>query len=314
MCVANPVSDPNMELRLNARSFAVSLAKRMLDTRDLSALLRTRRVALERRLYRKPISIGDLRSALRHVGVARGRVVWVQSSWNEFYNYNGKPSDVLAMLQELVGPDGTLVMPTYPIAPDPAKVLDIDRAPSSTGLLTEVFRRTKGIRRSIHLTSSVSALGPAAEFLVADHHTDKMTWGAKSPFWRLTEVDALCVGLGNGRAIERMTPLHAVECMLYDELPYFRKILSGTISYTWRRRTGETGTHEFFIRNGRIKTNGFRRHFDASLYTEARVSNLDVYAARAKPVLERAIALARGGTTIYVSPRAERSLFVPAAA
>src|SRR2546430_10947073 len=41
----------------------------------------------------------------------------------------------------------------------------VDKAPAYTGLLCEVFRRTPGVSRSIHLGSSVCAVGPDADFL-----------------------------------------------------------------------------------------------------------------------------------------------------
>jgi len=99
-------------------------------------------------------------------------------------------------------------------------VLEIDIAPSSTGLLTEIFRRQRNVVRSIHLSSSVCALGPAADFLVCDHHRDLFAWGRQSPYYRLVETDARLVCLGLGPFVMNLTPLHAVECLLYDEVPF----------------------------------------------------------------------------------------------
>lgn len=285
--------------------------RRILRTNDVTNYIRMKRWSLQKKIYFRPYGSAELRSALQDIGIRRGRVVWVQSSWNEFHSYQGKPTEVLEMLRELTGPEGTLVFPTYPINPDPNKVLMIDTAPSSTGLLTELFRRQPGIHRSIHLQSSVSAVGPMAEYLVKDHHRDIFTWGRLSPFWRLTECDALMVSLGNGHAIDRSTPLHCVECLLYDEIPYFQQILKGTVRYRWQRRNGETGEHEFYIRHGRINTRSFRKQFPGDVYRSRKLRNLIVSGADAKPTLEFAIALARKGITNYVDPPPHPSLFIP---
>lgn len=157
------------------------LARSLLRTNDVGDYLRKRRLAIKRRIYRELFSLEETRRLPAGLGITRGRLVWVQSSWNEFYNLAAKPSDVLKLMLELLGPEGTLVLPAFPIDPDASKVLEIDFVPFSSGLLTESFRRHAGVRRSIHLIASVCALGPAAECLVRDHHLDEFAWGAKSP-------------------------------------------------------------------------------------------------------------------------------------
>ena len=91
-----------------------------------------------------PVSIAELRQQLIDLGVTPGRTLWVQSSWNEFYNVPLRPSEMIDLLRDLLGPDGTLAMPAFPIDQNPDKVFLVDRAPVYTGLLCEVFRRTSG--------------------------------------------------------------------------------------------------------------------------------------------------------------------------
>ena len=273
--------------------------------------VRTRRLWLDKKIYRRPIKVTELRQCLLDLGVTRGRTVWVQSSWNEFFNVPMKPSELVELLRELIGPEGTLAMPAFPIDPDPAKLLLIDRAPVSTGLLCEVFRRVSGVQRSIHLSSSVCAIGPNADFLIRDHHRTPMTWGKESPFCRLMDVDARIIGLG--ATFNFMTPLHAVECLLFDEIPFFHRVFDGTISYRWKRASGEAGEHEFLKRSGDIRPQRLRRHFGPGICKDARVSNLKMMAADAKPFIEHAVELGRRGITMYVEPVPKKELFVPLA-
>ena len=288
------------------------IARRVLRTKNVRDTLRMQKLALKKRFYRRSFSLEQTRALLSLLGFTRGRVVWVQSSWNEFYNLAARPSDVLAMMRDMLGPEGTLVMPAFPVDQDPGNVLEIDSAPSSSGLLTEIFRRQPGVLRSIHLTSSVCAAGPAADLLLRDHHRDPFTWGLQSPFCRLMDVEAQLVCLGLGRFVSNLTPLHAVECLLFDEVPYFRHIFHGSIRYRWRRRSGEEGESELYNRRGRLRLKGFGRNFREGSYVEARVSNLDAYAIGARTAIEQAVALGRRGITIYAEPRPRPELFSPA--
>lgn len=294
---------------LSIRNFLRDVVRRGLHTRDVTNTLRKRRLALKKRFYRQSISLSDTRDLLAKLGFARGRVVWVQSSWNEFYNLAAKPSDMLALMYDMLGPSGTLVMPAFPVDQDSSKVLEIDIAPSATGLLTEIFRRHPGVLRSIHLTSSVCALGPAADFLIRDHHRDIFPWGSKSPFCRLMETDARLVCLGIGPFVRNLTPLHAVECLLYDEVPFFRQVFDGTLTYRWRRASGEEGNHEFRRRIGRLNLRGYGRNFPRDSYLEQRISNLDAFAIDAGTAINHAVALGRRGVTIYADPKPRRELF-----
>jgi aminoglycoside 3-N-acetyltransferase len=292
------------------RSTAKRLAQKLLGQEDVRGFVRKRQLWLSKKIYRRPIAVAELRQRLIDLGVTPGRTLWVQSSWNEFFNVPMRPSEVIDLLRDLLGPDGTLAMPAFPIDHDPAKVFLVDRAPVYTGLLCEIFRRTAGVKRSIHLGSSVCAIGPNAEFLIRDHHLTAMPWGKDSPFCRLMEVDARMIGLGAG--FNFMTPLHAVECLLYDEVPFFRKVFDGTIKYRWKRASGETGEHEFMKRTGDIRPGRLRRHFGPDICVDSRISNLRILAADAKLFIEHAVALGRRGITMYIEPVPEQQLFVAA--
>jgi aminoglycoside N3'-acetyltransferase len=289
------------------RSGAKRLAKTILGTDDLRGFVRKQRLWFSKKIYRKPVAVAELRQQLIDLGVSRGRTLWVQSSWNEFYNVPLKPSEMIDLLRDLLGPDGTLAMPAFPIDQNPAKVFLVDRAPVYTGLLCEIFRRNSDVKRSIHLSSSVCAVGPNADFLVKDHHLTEMPWGRNSPFCRLAELNARMLGLGAG--FEYMTPLHAVESLLFDEVPFFRLVFDGTIKYVWKRASGETGEHEYRKRIGDIRPQRLRRHFGADICTDAAISNLKILAADARPFIEHALRLGRAGITMYIDPAPRPELF-----
>src|ERR1700722_660403 len=291
------------------RSTAKRLAQKLLGRGDVRGFLRTRQLWLSKKIHRRQVTVAELRQRLIDLGVTPGRTIYVHSSWNEFFNVPLRASEVIDLLRDLIGPNGTLAMPAFPIDPDPNKVFLVDKAPVYTGLLCEVFRRTADVRRSIHLSSSVCAIGPNAEFLIRDHHRTAMAWGRDSPFCRLVEVDARILGLGAG--FNFLTPLHTVECLLYDEVPFFHAVFDGTIRYRWRRAGGETGEHEYLRRTGEIRPHLLRPHFGPEICVYSKISNLKMIAADAKPFIEHAVALGRRGITMFIQPVPNKELFVP---
>ena len=290
------------------RSTAKRLAQALLGQSDVRGFARKQKLWMAKKIYRRPVPVAGLRQTLIDLGVRRGRTLWVQSSWNEFYNVGLRPSEMIDLLRELLGPDGTLAMPAFPIEQNPDKVFMVDRSPVYTGLLCEVFRRTPDTRRSIHLSSSVCAVGPAADYLVRDHHRTDMPWGKDSPFCRLADLDARILGIGAG--FNFMTHLHTAECLLFDEIPFFRRVFDGTIRYRWQTAGGETGEHIYRRRTGNIRPQRLRRHFGPDICVDARLSNLRILAADAKPFIERAVTLGRQGITMYIEPVPKPELFV----
>jgi aminoglycoside N3'-acetyltransferase len=290
------------------RSSAKRLAQKVLGRSDVRGFVRKQKLWLSKKIYRRPVSIAQLRQQLIDLGVTPGRTLWVQSSWNEFYNVALRPSEMIGLLRDLLGPGGTLAMPAFPIDQNPDKLFLVDKAPVYTGLLCEVFRRQPDTHRSIHLGSSVCAVGPNADFLIRDHHLTLMPWGKDTPFCRLGELDARMLGLGAG--FNFMTPLHTAECLLYDEVPFFRSVFDGTIRYRWQRANGEAGEHQYMRRTGDIRPQRLRRHFGPDICVDAKISNLSILAADAKPFIERAVNLGRRGITMYIQPVPRPELFV----
>lgn len=271
---------------------------RALAPRGVGARLKLARLALEKRVFRRRVDHAQFRDALKSLGEWSGRPVWVQASLNDFYNVDLRPSEIIELMLDLAGPRGTVIMPAFPLNPDPDKVLAIDTVPSQTGMLTEMFRRTAGAHRSVHLYSSVAAVGADAAWLTDGHHLDPYPWGEQSPYGRLVAADGLMVGLGIVPL--GLTPLHNVECVLHHEVPRFARVFPGDVAtYAWRRRNGETGVHTTLLRKGDIHPARLLRHLPSGLLKRFRVSNLSVQGASAAAAVDALKALAHRNKTIY---------------
>lgn len=165
----------------------------------------------------------DLLQRVRALGVASGDMLLVHSSYDAFAGFTGKPSDVVAVLQDAVGDDGALLMPTMAFVGTAVEyvrtgpMFDVARTPSRMGLVTEVFRRTPGVLRSVHPTHPVAVWGRDAQRIIADHHRATTPCGAGSPFARLLERQGKILLLG--AEIESLTFFHTVEEMLETRFP-----------------------------------------------------------------------------------------------
>src|ERR1700724_3268346 len=87
------------------RSTVKRLAQKLVG-HDLRGFVRKRKLWLSKKIYRRPIAIAELRQRLIDLGVTPGRTLWVQSSWNEFYNVPLGPSEMIGLLRDLLGPAG----------------------------------------------------------------------------------------------------------------------------------------------------------------------------------------------------------------
>jgi aminoglycoside 3-N-acetyltransferase len=174
--------------------------------------------------YCHPFTAAELLSTLRELGIRNGDMLLVHSSFAQFLGFRGTAQDVIRILKEAVGPQGTLMMPTLSFSGSAVtyaraiKIIDLARSPSMAGLLTEMFRRSEGVVRSPHPTHSVAVWGPAAGYLVQDHHLAATPCGRGTPYFRLLEKGGKILLLGVG--ISPLTFFHCVEELIEDEMPF----------------------------------------------------------------------------------------------
>lgn len=157
-----------------------------------------------RRIKSQPsVTREELVRDLGAVGLERGDVLFIHSSLRGLGFVEGGPDTVIEALLEVVGEEGTLLFPTFTIhgsmkgtLESKEFIFDPLNSPSTVGKITEIFRGRPGVRRSIHPTHSVAALGPLAEELTRAHLKDGTNFGAGSPFGKMLEHGGKVVGLG----------------------------------------------------------------------------------------------------------------------
>jgi len=249
----------------------------------------------------------DFLDSLRRVGVRLGDVVIVHSSFDRFEAFDGKPTEVILALQAAVGPAGTLLMPTLPFNGTAveyvahAGIFDVVRTPSRMGLLTELFRRSPGVVRSVHPTHPVAAWGARSEEIIAGHHLAATPCGTGSPYARLFEYDGKILFLGTG--IDAMTFFHAVEERLEPEMP-FTPFTKETFLLYCKDRDGTvlSSTTRLFapewsrLRNLAPLSAALRQR---GAWRTARIGGLEVILLGAVDVVDACRDLAKGGVYCY---------------
>lgn len=167
--------------------------------------------------------VGDLKARVP----GNAEILMVHSSYDRLLPmYKGSPQDMVNELITWCGKDRTLVMPAFVLGGrlyDKKEYFgrhpfDVKRTPSEMGLLTEVFRRTPGVKRSLHPTHSVCALGPLAQDLTATHHLAATRTGEGTPFDIMTHRPTAIVGMGI-EYYRSVTHTHTAEDILGDAFP-----------------------------------------------------------------------------------------------
>jgi len=176
-----------------------------------------------------PVLRDTLAADLRRLGVPAGGLVLAHVSLSALGWVVGGPVAVVQALLDVLGPRGTLVVPTYsgqnsepaywrdPPVPQPwwdtiraaMPGFHVKVTPThGMGAVAEVLRNWPVARRSNHPTASFAAIGPLADQLTERHPLSPML-GASSPLARIGPADGLVLLLGVGH--DRNTSLHLAE-------------------------------------------------------------------------------------------------------
>lgn len=153
-------------------------------------------------------------------GINEGEVWMVHSSLNSMGFVEGGAATVIHALTEILGKQGTLVMPSFPARGKNAdyvkkcRTFDVKNTPSMMGVITEIFRRLPEVHRSLHLTDSVCAWGKHAEYLTLEHHHCLRPHEKNSPFERFISLKGKILLIGVH--LDTLTLLHASEDAIND--------------------------------------------------------------------------------------------------
>jgi len=164
---------------------------------------------------RTAISTKRLTEQLVGLGIERGGVLVVHTSFCSVGPIDGGPVALIDALRDSLGPTGTLVMPSM-TGSRRLEPYDPARTPTrNMGIIAETFWRLPGVLRSDHPTSSFAARGPMAEAITAPQPVVP-GHGLDSPIGRVHELDGWALLLGVGQ--DANTTIHLGESLA--DVPY----------------------------------------------------------------------------------------------
>ncbi len=200
-----------------------------------------------------PYSMQDLVDAYRRVGVERGGLIYVTSDMLRVADFEQPGSRPLMdahfrALQEVLGPEGTMVVPTRSMQLcNTDQVFDLDKTPSvGIGAFSEYVRMLPGTLRSFHPFNSYAANGPLAAALT--QAVSRSAYGMETPEARMIERKALCVLIGTEPSISCST-IHHVEVVMSVPYRYTKEFMHPVVRngkvvmepfymYCWYRNIG----------------------------------------------------------------------------
>ena len=172
------------------------------------------------KIFKTKISLEKVKKVLIDLGIRNGDTIMIHSS---FSYISAKVPELIAMLQELVGLDGNILMPTHPklLKNENGDLLyNPDESKSTVGYLTEYFRKMPDVKRSLHPFSSVAVWGKDKEWFLEDNITGNapLPHGKNSPYAKFAEKGGktVCIGV---TAKGRGTIIHSAEEILDDDFP-----------------------------------------------------------------------------------------------
>ena len=181
------------------------------------------------RMVRAPGTVDSLCRDLVSLGVTAGMTLIVHSSLSSIGWVCGGAVGVVLALEQALTSGGTLVMPAHSgDLSDPAKwenppvpqawwqsirdampPYDASMTPASgIGTVAEVFRKQRGVRRSLHPNYSFAAWGRESDSITGGEKLD-FSMDPESPLGRIYDLDGsvLLLGVGHGSN----TSLHLAE-------------------------------------------------------------------------------------------------------
>jgi aminoglycoside 3-N-acetyltransferase len=127
--------------------------------------------------------------------VKKGELLMVHSSYSSIKNYFKSPNELLELLLDYLGPDGTLIIPTFNFTEwSNNHYFDIVETPSEMGVLTEIARSRKDGVRTKHPIYSFMVFGKMKDdFLKCN---DKEAFGNQSVFSLFHKLNGNIMSIG----------------------------------------------------------------------------------------------------------------------
>lgn len=184
---------------------------------------------IEKKDSRVILTKDDLIKQFRECGLSEGQTIFVHASLSSLGFVVGGAETLIRSLLEIVGEEGTLMMPSqtwknldpstgvhweepeewWPIIRENWPAYNKEITPAiGMGVVAEMFRKWPGAKRTDHPARSIAAIGKYAEYITKEHDLSNI-FGENSPVDKLYKLDGFILLIGVG--YEKNTSLHLAE-------------------------------------------------------------------------------------------------------
>ncbi len=237
--------------------------------------------------YKNKYSSDDIKKVFSDLGIQKGDNLMVHSSWRSFYNFKGTPNDMLELLMNAIGKQGTLAMPCYG---DNKFLFDVDNDKSAAGVLSELLRKDKKSIRSKGPHFSCVAHGMNADKITKEHYLSKYGFDSFSPYYKFVMLEnskILMAGLGKNPV--KLSLYHLVE-MININLPFYKKLFkkrySCIVKYKKNNKQIEKKYDDLLEREATVPyKKNIKKIYSQSFCSHIKISNVDFYLLDAKKAL-----------------------------
>ena len=238
---------------------------------------------------RQTIARREVQEQLVALGVQPGGVLVVHTSFSKTGPVEGGPHGLIDALQAVLGPAGTLVMPS--MTDDDERPFRVGETPChGMGVVADTFWRLEQVVRcdSPH---AFAASGPAARTITAPQPVD-IPHGVDSPVGRVRALDGQVLLLGVGHDAD--TTIHLAENTAGVR---YRRPARATILVAGRPTRVDYGEvdhccEKFSLMDDWLEARGLQRR--------GVVGHADARLARSRDIVEAALAHLRQDETIFL--------------
>lgn len=290
-----------MSIKKRLQNVARNTVRRAVGARDGEPIRDARRRNQIERIKKKDhVKYGkaDLLDALKEIGVNPGDTLVVHSAWRAFYNFTGRPEDVISALQESVGECGNLLMPCYGAEKG---YLDVSRTKSHVGVLSEIFRCQDGVRRAAVPHFTLAGRGPDIDELFAMETQCMYGFDDCAPYTKAIDKGAKVLLMGLPSNTSKISVFHRTGWLAKDYSERYASIWSDPIDAIIVDENGETHMRKMLPKRSGVGNHNpaFRKAFAAVPKASRSFGEMEVVLFDAQEAVDASLSMVREGLILY---------------
>ena len=153
--------------------------KNILGIKDFSLFRKEMHKKIGKIIYHQKYNADDLIKVMCSMGMKEGSIICIHSSMKEFYNFQGTAVEIIDKVLQVIGPDGTLVMPAFPKKEQSEQdnyIKDHTKDHDCWGKKSPWYRMCE-------LNAIVFNLGMPRNYIGTIHHCVESSLYTEHPYW-----------------------------------------------------------------------------------------------------------------------------------